>query len=187
MSCVQPSHIVLKEIPRFECLLEMSKRYPYLEPVACEGFLHLLRMGDEVFRVMQAHFARHNISKGRFIVLMLLSESVANNAGRTPAELAEMSSCTRATMTGLVDSLERDGFVMRSPDASDRRMMRVSLTKAGTDFMAQFLPDHFKRITHLMGALTPEEQKTLVALTAKVIDRCSSLEPAPAPSAESIS
>ncbi len=40
-----------------------------------------------------------------------------------------MAGVTRATMTGLIDTLERDGLVMREPDPVDRRMMFVQLTR----------------------------------------------------------
>ncbi len=129
-------------------------------------------------RVHAEFFSRHNISKGRFIVLMLLvDESTGAPQAKTPAELADMSICTRATMTGLIDSLEKDGFVRREPDADDRRMQRVTLTEVGSKFVKGILPEHFRRITYLMGGLTETEQKDLVLLLGKIVERCTTLEP----------
>src|SRR5947209_3818186 len=112
--------LLLKDLPRYECLLEGAKEFPELDPSACEAFLHVLRTGDEVFSVAERNLAAHNISQGRFGVLMLLWGSsqrrAASNGGpcgpspRTPAELADAAGVTRATMTGLVDTLERDGL-----------------------------------------------------------------------------
>jgi len=173
-------YLLLKDLPRYECLLEAAKEFPDLNPSAAEAFLHLLRTGDEVFGVTDRNLGEHNISHGRFGVLMLLWRSVqprvatlmgadACVAGpRTPAELAEAAGVTRATMTGLIDTLERDGFVKREPDPVDRRMMSVRLTAAGERFLQDFLPSHFQAITSLMSPLSETERKTLVGLLGKI-------------------
>ena len=162
-------HLLLKDIPRYECLLECAQRFPELDPSACEAFLHLLRAGDEGFRVIDAHFHAHGLSQGRFTVLMLLADKAGGQAhALTPAQLADMAGVTRATMTGLVDTLERDGMVTRKPDQDDRRMLFVELTPRGQEFLGQIMPEHFRRISVLMAALTEPERRTLVRLLGKV-------------------
>jgi hypothetical protein len=84
--------LVLKELPRYECLVEASKQFPDLQPAACEAFMHLIRAGDEVVQVMNTHFAAHNITQGRFLLLMLLLEKTGDcPRSTTPAELAELA------------------------------------------------------------------------------------------------
>lgn len=162
--------LMLKNLPRYECLLEAAKKFPELDPSACEAFLHLLRAGDEAFTLGEQHFARHHLSAGRFAVLMqLMDKSAGCGAGSlTPAGLAERTNVTRATMTGLVDTLERDGLVKREPDAEDRRMMAVSLTAKGEALLAEVLPGHFRGMAELMAPLSQAERKTLVGLLGKI-------------------
>jgi DNA-binding MarR family transcriptional regulator len=160
-----------------------------LDPSAAEAYLHLLHTSDEVFAVADRSLAGQNISHGRFGVLMLLWRSVQPRAAkllgadecipgpRTPAELADAAGVTRATMTGLIDTLERDGFVKREPDPDDRRMMSVRLTARGERFMQDFLPGHFKVIASLMGNLTEAERRTLVDLLMKVQQQAGALNP----------
>ena len=95
---------------------------------------------------------------------------------RTPAELAEAAGVTRATMTGLIDTLERDGLVKREPDPNDRRMMSVVLTTKGEKFLHNFLPGHFKLISSLMATLTEAERKALVSLLVKVQQHATNLK-----------
>lgn len=172
------SDIKLAQVPRFECLLELSKHYPVLNPTAMQAFLNLLRASDEVHRLGNEFFAKHNITKGRFIVLILLSVANRDREGlQTPADLAEMACCTRATMTGLIDSLEKDGLAKREPDPLDRRMMRVALTDAGRAFVQDILPQHFKRVMYMMSGLTEEENRTLSVLLEKIVQRCGAIEP----------
>src|SRR5437867_3569885 len=112
--------LLLKNLPRYECLLEASREFPDLDPSATDVFLNLLRSGDEAFRVVETHLATHGLTQGRFGVLMALWGSCRRAGDRiaplSPAELAERTGVTRATITGLVDTLERDGLVTRTPD-----------------------------------------------------------------------
>jgi len=158
--------LLLKEVPQYECLLERSKRYPELDPSAMEAFLHLLRTSSEVFEAFRTMLSKHELSQGRFTVLVLL-----NRDPKTPinlADLAERSRVTRATMTGLIDTLERDGLVKREHSADDRRMLLVRLTSSGRTYLDQILPDYFRRVTLVMSQLTPDERKMLVSLIGKV-------------------
>jgi len=51
--------------------------------------------------------------------------------GRTMTELGRAIAIDNATITGLVDRLERDGFVRRNKSARDRRALNVSITPEG--------------------------------------------------------
>jgi len=182
--------LLLKDLPRYDCLIEASKEFPDLDPSAVEAFLHLLLTGDDVFAVSERNLTEHGISHGRFGVLMLLWRSNQPRTGeavgegdclvgpRTPAELADAAGVTRATMTGLVDTLERDGLVKREPDPNDRRMMSVVLTPKGEKFLHNFLPGHFKLISSLMATLSESERKSLVNLMVKVQQHAASFRAA---------
>ncbi len=167
---------MLKDLPRYECLLEASRELPDLDPSATEVFLNLLRAGDEAFRIVESHLSHHDISQGRFGVLMALWGN-CHRAGceaekaLTPAELAERTGVTRATITGLVDTLERAGLVTRTPHHEDRRMMSVGLTPRGEKLLVEILPGHFRRMAWLMEPLSEPERKTFVRLLSKVMQR----------------
>lgn len=173
-------HLLIKDLPRYECLIEAAKHYPELDPSACEVFLHLLRAGDEAFLFAEQNLTENNISHGRFSVLTLLAQGcpadgAGPGVGMTPAELADSARVTRATMTGLIDTLERDGFVRREADAHDRRMMRICLTPKARDFLHQMLPGHFSRMAAVMAGLNESERKTLVTLLNKIYQRAAAL------------
>jgi DNA-binding MarR family transcriptional regulator len=86
-------------------------------------------------------------------------------------------------MTGLIDTLERDGYVKREPDPVDRRQMSVRLTPAGERFLMEFLPGHFKAINAIMSTLTEAERKTLVRILGKVQEQAAALAAERQPSA----
>jgi len=161
---------MLKTIPRYECILEASRRYPDLDPTACEAFLHLLRAGDDVARSREEYLAKHNLSQGRFTVMMQLFDKVEDRPiARTPAELADLTGVSRATMTGLIDTLERDGLVTRKPDPVDRRMMSVHLTPRGHQTLHEVMPGAFQNMANVMAPLSEAERKNLVRLLSKLM------------------
>ena len=166
--------LMLKDLPRYECLLEAARGYPDLDPSATEVFLHLLRSGDEAFRLIESQLAGFEISQGRFGVLMALWGSCQRAGCKQPlmpAELAERTGVTRATITGLVDTLERAGLVKRARHAEDRRMMSVGLTRRGEKLLGKIIPGHFRRMAWLMEPLGESERRTFVRLLVKLLVR----------------
>jgi DNA-binding MarR family transcriptional regulator len=167
--------LMLKDLPRYECLLEAAGEFPDLDPSATEAFLHLLRTGDEAFRFVESHLAGHHVSQGRFSVLMSLWRGCRQRQNcepaLSPAELADRTGVTRATVTGLVDTLERDGLVTRTPDPADRRMMAVRLTPKGERLLMKILPSHFQHMAWLMEPLDEDERRTMVRLLNKITQR----------------
>jgi DNA-binding MarR family transcriptional regulator len=167
--------LMLREVPRYECIRAASEEYREVDISATEACLHLLRTGDAVFRVINGHLHEHGISQGRFTVMMLLW--VEEEAALTPAELADRAMVTRATITGLLDTMERDGLIERRPCDHDRRMLRVSLTKTAQAQLKQILPEHFRRMAELLIPLKPSERKTLLALLRKVATQADLMSP----------
>jgi DNA-binding MarR family transcriptional regulator len=171
-------HLLLKDLPRYDCLLEMARQFPDLDPSAAEAYLNLLRAADEVFRISESNMARHGMSPGRFTVLMLLVDKAKGcpiETPQSPASLADRAEVTRATMTGLIDTLEKDGLVRREPAPEDRRMMIVRITPAGHAALMAVLPSHFQRMAELMSPLSEGERKTLVSLLTKVATQAATI------------
>lgn len=163
--------LMLKDLPRYDCLIRAAERCPTLQPSACDAFLNLLRTGDDVFEVVDRFLSSHDISQGRFTVLMLLGmecEAEDEERSTTPATLAEEAGVTRATMTGLIDTLEKDHLVAREPDANDRRTIHVRLTGAGRAVLDAMLPDYFQCVADILRPLSEAERKQLVRLLQKI-------------------
>jgi DNA-binding MarR family transcriptional regulator len=163
--------LMLKDLPRYDCLIRAAERCPTLQPSACDAFLNLLRTGDDVFAVVDRFLAGHDISQGRFTVLMLLGMDCGEDeeeGPETPATLAEAAGVTRATMTGLIDTLEKDRLVAREPDPVDRRTTHVRLTGEGRAVLEAMLPDYFQCVADLLEPLSEPERKTLVELLQKI-------------------
>ncbi|MCU0567341.1 MAG: MarR family transcriptional regulator [Oculatellaceae cyanobacterium Prado106] len=163
-----------RTLPDAQAIQRMADRYPELDIPSVQACLAFLDTTTVVYEALEAYFTRHGLSMGKFTLLMQLFQ--ADGQGMTPSEFAERVGVTRATITSLLDGLERDTLVTRQPHPVDRRMLQVYLTEKGRSLIADILPDHFCRTTGLMGHLSDREKKTLIKLLGKLQSGISALE-----------
>jgi DNA-binding MarR family transcriptional regulator len=71
---------------------------------------------------------------------------------------------SRASVTSLLDSLEKRGFVKRQPHLSDRRMLLVELTNSGRQVANQFRPIVHQHQKVWLKALNEKEQEQLIQM-----------------------
>ena len=156
-------------------LVAKTKRYPDLDPVACEAYLTLRQVGDALRQVQEQRLSAEGISLGRFMVLAVLD--------RTPdqplpaSELADAAGVTKQTVTSLLDGLERDGLVARQPCVYDRRSVRVRLEPNGRQLLERVLPGMYRRQVEIMADLTTAEQHELTRLLRKVRAAAPAVDP----------
>jgi len=152
--------------PRLDAYKTIAQRYPDIDLDVLGTCIEWMKLTYATATVLDGHYARMGLSRGRFHVLMQLWKSDAS--GLSPAELAERAAVTRAAMTGLVDGLVEDGMVAREADAIDGRTYRVRLTDKAHTFLRRILPDHWARLQRLASGLSASEQKALGGLVDKL-------------------
>ncbi|VVE89274.1 MarR family winged helix-turn-helix transcriptional regulator [Pandoraea bronchicola] len=124
-----------------------------------------LSLAAGIDRNCAALLAPHGLSEGRFVLLFLLDAAAD---GLAPNTLAEKAGVTRATVTGLLDGLEREALIARHADANDRRALRVRLTRKGKRIAKTVVEQHGRWIASLFGNLGSTERTQLAALLNKV-------------------
>lgn len=155
-----------RDISNPQHIAALEARYGCVDASACEAALRLLQTANDVVDVFCRYLASHQMSQGRFTVLMILNRDP--NRQVMPTELAELCSVTKATMTGLIDGLSRDGLVVRRSAPGDRRATLVGLSKKGRTHLDRMLPAHFKRVAALMEDLGVRDRQALGRLLGKV-------------------
>jgi DNA-binding MarR family transcriptional regulator len=95
-------------------------------------------------------------------------EFLASAEPRKTKELAEHLGLAVNSVTDVVDSLERKGLARRRRDDADRRVVRVELTAAGRDAAGAITRSLLEVYRTYLGALTVQEQETLLALYRKI-------------------
>src|SRR5436305_1586442 len=103
----------LHTIPlRGDLLQEALSRFPNLDVSAVQASATLEHTSETITALTFAPLEEFGISRSRFRVIMFLSiQEMTRNEPPGPSMIAENLSVTRATMTALLDGLERDGIV----------------------------------------------------------------------------
>jgi DNA-binding MarR family transcriptional regulator len=156
----------LRDLPTPAILDKFAQRYPDADITAVVTFLHLLRTATDLSFALDAYLQQHALLQGRWWVLILLMRENSNTAA--PSVLADKAGVSRATMTGLIDGLERDGLVERVPDPKDRRRLAIKLTAAGQAKLDEVMPDYYRRVRQLMQPLSESERKQFIELLDKI-------------------
>jgi DNA-binding MarR family transcriptional regulator len=86
-------------------------------------------------RLMQQQLKKLNMTFSQFRTMMALSQK--DNI--TQREFADRIDTDTTTVMVLCDSLEKRGWLMRMPDATDRRVNRIVLTDNGKRVFSQAL------------------------------------------------
>jgi DNA-binding MarR family transcriptional regulator len=93
---------------------------------------------------------------------------LADNSGATHTELAECLSVQQATVTRMVNRLERSGLVSRCKDPADQRISRVSLTSEGQALLEPIAEVWRSVEGQMLAGFTMEERIVLRRLLMQV-------------------
>src|ERR1019366_9653183 len=159
---------LVKDLPKYEAIRARVTRYPEIDPDAVEAFLILMRAGSDVVMAVERYFVRHKMSHAGFSVLMLLHRQP--KVGLNPSDLANRCGVTRATMTGLLDSLQRQKLIRRERDQTDRRTVLVLLNDFGIEVLESLLHDYYRRVAFLMGGLSAADKRRMGEMLKQVTE-----------------
>ncbi|GHB55320.1 hypothetical protein GCM10010306_056530 [Streptomyces umbrinus] len=75
----------------------------------------------------------------------------------TAGDLATRAHVTTGAVTGIVNRLERAGYVTRQPDPSDRRRVRIAAVQAAVDRVTALYGPYYARLTEQFNDYSPAE------------------------------
>ena len=142
-----------------------DERYPDASGRATEAAMNLVLTADQLVKHIADLLRPFEISPAGGLVLSSLADS---ESPLSPNTIAERLIISRASVTGLLDSLERRGYVKRAPHGSDRRMLLIELTDAGRKVARDFRPIVHRYEKKWLGALSEKEQVQLTALLRRI-------------------
>ena len=93
----------------------------------------------------------------------------------TPSRLAKAMLRSKHSVTKIIDSLEKEGLVVRSFTNRDRRVTSIKLTAMGLEHLKQRFTRGNERAEKVMGCLDAAEQKRLTELTEKMRKRMNTI------------
>ncbi len=114
----------------------------------------VLTTADVFLREGQRLFRPHGITAAQYNVLSVLA---AAGEGISQRELGDVLVVDRSNVTGLVDRMEKAGWVRRTDDPADRRVYRVMLTPAGRRLWEKIAPAYEAVVLQVVEGLTERQ------------------------------
>ena len=112
-----------------------AQAQPQLDASQSVGYL--ARYAHRAFaKALAAELAPHDILGGQWSVLRVLWEQ----EGLSQVDLAECMRVEKASLTSVLDAMERRKLIVRARNSDDRRKVNINLTSYGRSLKAQLLP-----------------------------------------------
>lgn len=86
----------------------------------------------------------------------------------TPGRLAELTGLTTGTVTGVIDRLERGGYVRRERDATDRRKVLVTQVPEAMAAIAEHYREHGEHLDAVLRRRNAAQLRVIAEFLAEV-------------------
>ena len=113
---------------------------------------------------------RHATTLPRFDVLAALYRHAGGQSGDgvTMSDLSRMLLVSNGNATTVVDRLEKDGLVRRTPSDTDRRIVHASLTPEGLGAFEVLAAEHEVEVNRLFADLTEADLDQMTELLKRM-------------------
>jgi len=145
---------------------------PKPEVLALDAYIKLMRAADSV--TARAHAV---LPAGVTLTQFAALEALFHLGPLCQSDLATKLLKSGGNLTLVVDNLERDGLVLRTRDAADRRFVKVDLTHKGRRFIGALFPKVAVSLTREFAVLSNRDQLAL----ARICKRLGRVTRTPAP------
>ncbi len=153
-------------MPTIQMPDDFYEQTPDGDLLATEAVMNTIRTADILFDKIGRLLRPLHVSAAGGLVLGILRD----HGSMPPSEIGERLQVTRATVTGVVDSLERRGYVRRSPHPVDRRSLLVEISPDGLAVLQQLRILVHRNERAWMAIASPEELRTYIDLLHRIQD-----------------
>ncbi len=159
--------LFLTKIPSRETIIEEAIAiYPQVDPDSWYCHILLRKITTEFEINLDKFFSQYNLSSGRFTLMVLLNRFAE---GLMPSELAQMVGVTQATISGLINSLEKAQIVQRTSHEKDGRSYVIKLTEKGRTTTQEILPEYQARINSFWKEFPGDEKNNINIIFERLI------------------
>lgn len=106
-----------------------------------------------------------DITIDQWVVLKYIGE----NAGSSQSEIAQDAAKDAPTTTRIIDQLIKKGLVLREADKTDRRKLKIRVTKHGEKLIDRVLPEILQHRQNATRGLKAKELNDLVKSLNKIL------------------
>lgn len=134
--------------------------------IATDAWESLFRAQHEILAELSTDFENRDISQGEYDVLLTVTR-----APEMTVRLRDVTArmlISQPSVSRLVDRMVQRGLLTKCSDPEDGRGAVLTATETGAHAFRVLATDHARSIAHRMSVLTPDELRTLHALTSKL-------------------
>ncbi len=135
----------------------------------------IVATADLFLRESQRLFRPHGLTAPQYNVLNILA-SAPDERGLSQRELGDILVVDRSNVTGLIDRMEKCGWVRRADDPSDRRIYRVELTPKGRKLWAKVEPRYLEVVAQVTAGVDAKQMQGTLALLSNLQARATAWE-----------
>ena len=148
-----------------------ESEYPGARWLDVQVMRQLQRAGTLADALVTKVARRHRLSHAALNALAVIEGA----GGPVPAgQVSAQMHISTATMTSVLDTLERNGYVRRQPDPADRRRVLVDITPAAQALLDHVLPAVQQLVTATLSPLGDQTLHTLLRALAAASDALAS-------------
>lgn len=126
-------------------------------------YISMSRVINTLRRENNKLILKHDITLGQFAVM----EALYSKGRLSTGEVMEKILTTSGNIPVIVKNLEKDGFITREQDESDKRRFILDLTDKGKDLMDEIVPENLKFMDELISLWDDDEKEELIILMNK--------------------
>jgi DNA-binding MarR family transcriptional regulator len=121
----------------------------------------ILATADAFLRESHRLFRPYGLTGAQYNLLNVVAESPA---GLSQRELSDHLVVDRSNVTGLLDRMEKAGWVKRTDHPADRRVYRIVLTPAGRKLWGRVTPRYLDVVRQVTRGIPERRLRESVAL-----------------------
>lgn len=124
-----------------------------------------MKVATDIENYTEHILAPYQLSGGRFMLLFLLRSLPA---GLMPSEISQQLGVTQATVSGLINGLEKQELLKRETHQKDGRSFVIKITDKGTALIEEIFPQWYPKLAEFWGQFSQEEIQTIRSLLEKM-------------------
>jgi len=144
-----------------------EKEFPGASWLSAQVFRNLEVVGGHAEALIASVARRHGLSHAALNALAVIE---GNGAPMTAGAVGAHMHITSGTMTSVLDTLERNGYIVRLTDSDDRRRVMVDITPEAQAVLNRLLPEVVQTTTMVMAGIDDTELYDFLDTLARIRD-----------------
>jgi MarR family 2-MHQ and catechol resistance regulon transcriptional repressor len=130
--------------------------------------LGIVRAAERLKREQGSVFKEYGITFSQYNVLRVLHSN--GKAEITTSNVSKQLLVSRASISSLLKRLERQGYISRTRDINDERVIKLKITKKGISVIDGIAKKKNESLNKIMGSFTDSEIRATLRILMRIVN-----------------